>query len=78
MRDLLVTPLQRFTRYPLILKNMEKRSCTEAEESALQGVVELVDRAIGKYAPLSVSTAVTSKAFLMSSGHTVGLFIAQN
>ncbi|XP_034161335.2 pleckstrin homology domain-containing family G member 7 isoform X2 [Pangasianodon hypophthalmus] len=46
LKDLLVTPLQRFTRYPLILKNMEKRSCTEAEESALQSVVELVDRAI--------------------------------
>ncbi|KAF4091678.1 hypothetical protein AMELA_G00039300 [Ameiurus melas] len=46
LRDLLVTPLQRFTRYPLILKNMEKRSCTEAEENALQSVVELVDRAI--------------------------------
>ncbi|XP_060779749.1 pleckstrin homology domain-containing family G member 7 isoform X2 [Neoarius graeffei] len=46
LRDLLVTPLQRFTRYPLILKNMEKRSCTEAEESALQSIVELVDRAI--------------------------------
>lgn len=46
LRDLLVTPLQRFTRYPLILKNMEKRSCSEAEESALQSVVELVDRAI--------------------------------
>ncbi|KAM9481198.1 pleckstrin homology domain-containing family G member 7 isoform 1-T1 [Clarias gariepinus] len=46
LKDLLVSPLQRFTRYPLILKNMEKRSCTEAEESALQSVVELVDRAI--------------------------------
>ncbi|XP_027017229.1 pleckstrin homology domain-containing family G member 7 isoform X2 [Tachysurus fulvidraco] len=46
LRDLLVSPLQRFTRYPLILKNMEKRSCTEAEESALQSVVELVDKAI--------------------------------
>ncbi|KAG7333311.1 hypothetical protein KOW79_003446 [Hemibagrus wyckioides] len=46
LKDLLVTPLQRFTRYPLLLKNMEKRSCTETEESALQSVVELVDRAI--------------------------------
>ncbi|XP_046721086.1 pleckstrin homology domain-containing family G member 7 isoform X2 [Silurus meridionalis] len=46
LRDLLVTPLHRFTRYPLILKNMEKRSCTEAEEGALRSIVELVDRAI--------------------------------
>ncbi|XP_062860266.1 pleckstrin homology domain-containing family G member 7 [Trichomycterus rosablanca] len=46
LRDLLVVPLQRFTRYPLLLKNMEKRSCTEAEESALQSVVQLVDTAI--------------------------------
>lgn len=78
MRDLLVTPLQRFTRYPLILKNMEKRSCTEAEESALQSIVELVDRAICKYSPLSVSTAATSKTFLTSSGQAVGLFRPQN
>ncbi|KAL6478998.1 hypothetical protein MHYP_G00124310 [Metynnis hypsauchen] len=46
LRDLLVVPLQRFTRYPLLLKNIERRSCSKAEESALQSVVELVDKAI--------------------------------
>lgn len=48
LKDLLVVPLQRFTRYPLLLKNMEKRSCSEAEKNALQNVVELVDTAICK------------------------------
>ncbi|XP_066541016.1 pleckstrin homology domain-containing family G member 7 [Hoplias malabaricus] len=46
LRDLLVVPLQRFTRYPLLLKNIERRCCSEAEECALKGVVELIDRAI--------------------------------
>ncbi|KAI4901641.1 hypothetical protein NFI96_012816 [Prochilodus magdalenae] len=46
LRDLLVVPLQRFTRYPLLLKNIERRSCSKPEESALQSVVEMVDRAI--------------------------------
>ncbi|XP_030646216.1 pleckstrin homology domain-containing family G member 7 [Chanos chanos] len=46
LKDLLVVPLQRFTRYPLLLRNIEKRSGSESEESALHGVVEQVDRAI--------------------------------
>ncbi|XP_031420138.1 pleckstrin homology domain-containing family G member 7 [Clupea harengus] len=46
LRDLLVVPLQRFTRYPLLLKNVGKRSQSPEEESALQEVVEQVDRAI--------------------------------
>ncbi|XP_026886553.2 pleckstrin homology domain-containing family G member 7 isoform X2 [Electrophorus electricus] len=46
LKDLLVVPLQRFTRYPLFLKNMEKRSRTREEECALHRLVELVDRAI--------------------------------
>ncbi|KAG5273464.1 hypothetical protein AALO_G00151580 [Alosa alosa] len=44
--DLLVVPLQRFTRYPLLLKNVSKRTQSPEEESALQRVVEQVDRAI--------------------------------
>ncbi|XP_029552602.1 pleckstrin homology domain-containing family G member 7 [Salmo trutta] len=44
LRDLLVAPLQRLTRYPLLLKNVGKRSRTE--ESALQSVVEQVDTSI--------------------------------
>uniref|UniRef100_W5LMA0 Pleckstrin homology domain containing, family G (with RhoGef domain) member 7 n=1 Tax=Astyanax mexicanus TaxID=7994 RepID=W5LMA0_ASTMX len=46
LKDLLVAPLQRFTRYPLLLKNIERRSSGEEEEGGLQSVVELVDRAI--------------------------------
>ncbi|XP_010888610.2 pleckstrin homology domain-containing family G member 7 [Esox lucius] len=46
LRDLLVAPLQRLTRYPLLLKNLGKRIQTEEEESALQSVVEQVDAAI--------------------------------
>ncbi|XP_063052482.1 pleckstrin homology domain-containing family G member 7 isoform X2 [Engraulis encrasicolus] len=46
LRDLLVAPLQRFTRYPLLLKNVAKRSQSPEEESSLQEVLELVDRAI--------------------------------
>ncbi|KAK6320036.1 hypothetical protein J4Q44_G00091430 [Coregonus suidteri] len=46
LRDLLVAPLQRLTRYPLLLKNVGKRSRTEEEESALQRVVDQVDTSI--------------------------------
>lgn len=46
LKDLLVVPMQRFTRYPLLLKNIGKRGCTEAEENTLQSIVDLVDRAI--------------------------------
>uniref|UniRef100_A0A673WL19 Pleckstrin homology domain containing, family G (with RhoGef domain) member 7 n=1 Tax=Salmo trutta TaxID=8032 RepID=A0A673WL19_SALTR len=46
LRDLLVAPLQRLTRYPLLLKNIGKRCRTEEEESALQSVVEQVDTSI--------------------------------
>ncbi|XP_067246329.1 pleckstrin homology domain-containing family G member 7 [Chanodichthys erythropterus] len=46
LKDLLVIPLQRFTRYPLLLKNIGKRSCSEAEENTIQSIVDLVDRAI--------------------------------
>lgn len=46
LKDLLVVPLQRFTRYPLLLKNISKRSQSPEEESSLQAVVNQVDRAI--------------------------------
>ncbi|TRY92267.1 hypothetical protein DNTS_007053 [Danionella cerebrum] len=46
LKDLLVVPLHRFTRYPLLLKNFVKRSCSEEEESAVQCIVSLVERAI--------------------------------
>ncbi|XP_067275839.1 pleckstrin homology domain-containing family G member 7 [Pseudorasbora parva] len=46
LKDLLVIPLQRLTRYPLLLKNIGKRSCSEAEENTIQSIVDLVDRAI--------------------------------
>ncbi|KTG38576.1 hypothetical protein cypCar_00012058 [Cyprinus carpio] len=46
LKDLLVVPLQRFTRYPLLLKNIGKKSCLEAEENTIQTIVDLVDRAI--------------------------------
>ncbi|KAI1882100.1 hypothetical protein AGOR_G00247210 [Albula goreensis] len=46
LRDLLVAPLQRFTRYPLLLRNIGKRSSSDVEKSAIQVVVELVERSI--------------------------------
>ncbi|XP_016338647.1 pleckstrin homology domain-containing family G member 7 [Sinocyclocheilus anshuiensis] len=46
LKDLLVVPLQRFTRYPLLLKNIGKKSCSETEENTIQTIVDLVDRAI--------------------------------
>uniref|UniRef100_A0A673MUS8 Pleckstrin homology domain-containing family G member 7-like n=2 Tax=Sinocyclocheilus rhinocerous TaxID=307959 RepID=A0A673MUS8_9TELE len=46
LKDLLVAPLQRFTRYPLLLKNIGKKSCSEAEENTIQSIVDLVDTAI--------------------------------
>ncbi|XP_043072602.1 pleckstrin homology domain-containing family G member 7 isoform X2 [Puntigrus tetrazona] len=46
VKDLLVVPLQRFTRYPLLLKNMGKKSCSEAEDNTIQSIVDLVERAI--------------------------------
>ncbi|XP_051513199.1 pleckstrin homology domain-containing family G member 7 [Myxocyprinus asiaticus] len=46
LKDLLVAPLQRFTRYPLLLKNIGKRGCSEEEEGTLQRIVDIIDRAI--------------------------------
>ncbi|KAJ8372385.1 hypothetical protein AAFF_G00290180 [Aldrovandia affinis] len=43
LSDLLVAPLQRFTRYPLLLRNIERRSRCQEERSSIQAVVELVD-----------------------------------
>lgn len=46
LRDLLVAPLQRLTRYPLLLRNIAKRLETEDEIRGLQSVAEQVDTAI--------------------------------
>lgn len=46
LRDLLVAPLQRLTRYPLLLRNIAKRCQTEDESGGLQAVAEQVDTSI--------------------------------
>lgn len=46
LRDLLVAPLQRLTRYPLLLRNIAKRLESEDEIRGLQSVAEQVDTAI--------------------------------
>ncbi|XP_046890161.1 pleckstrin homology domain-containing family G member 7 [Hypomesus transpacificus] len=46
LRDLLVAPLQRLTRYPLLLRNVGKRSRAEEEEGALRRVAEQVETSI--------------------------------
>ncbi|KAM4618764.1 LOW QUALITY PROTEIN: pleckstrin homology domain-containing family G member 7 [Polymixia lowei] len=46
LRDLLVAPLQRLTRYPLLLRNIRKRCRTEDETSSLQVIAEQVDTSI--------------------------------
>ncbi|XP_075998333.1 pleckstrin homology domain-containing family G member 7 isoform X2 [Genypterus blacodes] len=46
LRDLLVAPLQRLTRYPLLLRNVTKRCVTESESRGLQAIAEQVDTSI--------------------------------
>ncbi|KAK9516862.1 hypothetical protein VZT92_024771 [Zoarces viviparus] len=46
LRDLLVAPLQRLTRYPLLLRNIEKRCQREDEAGGLQNITEQVDTSI--------------------------------
>lgn len=46
LRDLLVAPLQRLTRYPLLLRNVAKRCQMEEEVRGLQAVAEQVDTSI--------------------------------
>lgn len=46
LRDLLVAPLQRLTRYPLLLRNIAKRLETEEEIRGLQAIAEQVDTSI--------------------------------
>lgn len=46
LRDLLVVPLQRLTRYPLLLRNIAKRCQLEDETRGLQAIVEQVDTCI--------------------------------
>uniref|UniRef100_A0A8C4S0Z8 Pleckstrin homology domain containing, family G (with RhoGef domain) member 7 n=1 Tax=Erpetoichthys calabaricus TaxID=27687 RepID=A0A8C4S0Z8_ERPCA len=46
LADLLVTPMQRFTRYPLLLKNIAKKCSSEEDRKSLQSVVDLVEGSI--------------------------------
>ncbi|XP_042352796.1 pleckstrin homology domain-containing family G member 7 isoform X2 [Plectropomus leopardus] len=46
LRDLLVAPLQRLTRYPLLLRNIAKRCQVEDEIRGLQVIAEQVDTSI--------------------------------
>ncbi|XP_034392034.1 pleckstrin homology domain-containing family G member 7 isoform X2 [Cyclopterus lumpus] len=46
LRDLLVAPLQRLTRYPLLLRNIAKRCQREDEAGGLQVITEQVDTSI--------------------------------
>ncbi|XP_061578115.1 pleckstrin homology domain-containing family G member 7 isoform X1 [Cololabis saira] len=46
LRDLLVAPLQRLTRYPLLLRNIAKRCQNEEETRGLQVIAEQVDTSI--------------------------------
>ncbi|XP_034735274.1 pleckstrin homology domain-containing family G member 7 isoform X1 [Etheostoma cragini] len=46
LRDLLVAPLQRLTRYPLLLRNIAKRCQTEDETRGLEVIAEQVDTSI--------------------------------
>lgn len=46
LRDLLVAPLQRLTRYPLLLRNMARRCQMEDENKGLQTIAEQVDTSI--------------------------------
>ncbi|XP_076588223.1 pleckstrin homology domain-containing family G member 7 [Chaetodon auriga] len=46
LRDLLVAPLQRLTRYPLLLRNIVKRCPMEDETRGLQVIAEQVDTSI--------------------------------
>nr|XP_046250862.1 pleckstrin homology domain-containing family G member 7 [Scatophagus argus]XP_046250863.1 pleckstrin homology domain-containing family G member 7 [Scatophagus argus]XP_046250864.1 pleckstrin homology domain-containing family G member 7 [Scatophagus argus] len=46
LRDLLVAPLQRLTRYPLLLRNIAKRCQTDDETRGLQVIAEQVDTSI--------------------------------
>lgn len=46
LRDLLVAPLQRLTRYPLLLRNIAKRCQNDEEARSLQAIAEQVDTSI--------------------------------
>ncbi|KAJ4938086.1 hypothetical protein JOQ06_002712 [Pogonophryne albipinna] len=54
LRDLLVAPLQRLTRYPLLLRNIAKRCQTEEETRGLQVIAEQVDTSICMEVPSCV------------------------
>lgn len=55
LKDLQVAPLQRLTRYPLLLRNICKRSSSEEQSQAVEAVVEIVDRSIRESAHSQLS-----------------------
>ena len=46
--ELLVAPLHRLTRYPLLLKNIWKRSTDSTEKIMIYSIKEKVEKAIRK------------------------------
>ncbi|XP_041059229.1 pleckstrin homology domain-containing family G member 7 isoform X2 [Carcharodon carcharias] len=46
LSDLLVSPLQRLTRYPLLLRGIWKRSTDAAEKQSVQTIIKQVDNSI--------------------------------
>ncbi|XP_048466351.1 pleckstrin homology domain-containing family G member 7 isoform X5 [Rhincodon typus] len=46
LSDLLVSPLQRLTRYPLLLRNLWKRSTETVEKQRIQAIIKQVDNSI--------------------------------
>ncbi|XP_059510787.1 pleckstrin homology domain-containing family G member 7 isoform X2 [Stegostoma tigrinum] len=46
LSDLLVSPLQRLTRYPLLLRNLWKRSTETEEKQRIQAIIRQVDSSI--------------------------------
>lgn len=67
LRDLLVAPLHRLTRYPLLLRNIAKR-CQQVEESrGLLVVTEQVDASICEHqSPVSTSASSLSDSRVRS------------
>lgn len=51
LRDLLVAPLQKLTRYPLLLRNIAKRCQMEDETKGVQTIAEHVDTSICEQDP---------------------------
>lgn len=67
LRDLLVAPLQRLTRYPLLLRNMAKRCQMEDENKGLQTIAEQVDTSICELTTAELTPVIT-KPTVKSAG----------